>query len=280
MTDQQKRARLREILTDPNGAIAPGVTDALFARLVQDCGYAAAHLSGNAIHKNFCLPDRNLLTTTQIAQRIGQISEATDIPLIVDGGSICADSIALTRAVRLYERAGAAAVRFEDALVNEYGAAPEELAIAPIAVVVERIRAAVEARRDPSLVLIARCDSRPKESLNQIRERLAAYAEAGADAIGVQLTDVDDFRQIGANAPAPLVALWPKAKLNASDYFAMGFRIALTPSSISLAATTAAREMLIELRQTGNDRTYFARQKELAATESWYKQLGTKRKQI
>jgi len=280
MTDQQKRARLREILSNPKGDIAPGVTDALFARLVQDCGYAAAHLSGNAIHKNFCLPDRNLLTTTQIAQRIGQISEATDIPLIVDGGSICADSIALTRAVKLYERAGAAAVRFEDALVNEYGAAPEELAIAPISVVVDQIKAAVDARRDPSLVLIARCDSRPKESLNQVRERLAAYAEAGADAVGVQLTDVEDFRQIGASAPAPLVTLWPKANLSASEFFAMGFRIALTPSSIPLAATTAAREMLIELLHNGNDRAYFAKQKALAATESWYKQLGTKRKQI
>ena len=162
--------------------------------------------------------------------------------------------------------------------MNEYGATPEELAIAPIAEVVERIKAAVDARRDPSLVLIARCDSRPKESLNQVHERLAAYAEAGADAVGVQLTDVEDFRQIGANAAAPLVTLWPKAKLNASDYFAMGFRIALTPSSIPLAATTAAREMLIELRQDGNDRAYFARQEEHAATENWYKQLGTKRK--
>ena len=77
MNDQQKRARLRELLSDSKGAIAPGVTDALFARLAQDCGYEAAHLSGNAIHKNFCLPDRNLLTTTQVAQRIGQISEAS-----------------------------------------------------------------------------------------------------------------------------------------------------------------------------------------------------------
>ncbi|MGZ9130498.1 MAG: isocitrate lyase, partial [Candidatus Binatia bacterium] len=66
MNDQQKRARLRELLSDSKGAIAPGVTDALFARLAQDCGFNAVHLSGNAIHKNFCLPDRNLLTTTQI----------------------------------------------------------------------------------------------------------------------------------------------------------------------------------------------------------------------
>lgn len=277
MNDHQKRARLRELLGDPKGAIAPGVTDALFARLAQDCGFNAVHLSGNAIHKNYCLPDRNLLTTTQVAQRIGQISEATDIPLIVDGGSICAETIALTRAVQLFERAGAAAIRFEDAAVNEYGAAPEELAIAPTAVVVDQIKAAVDARRDPALVVIARCDSRPKESLDQVRERLAAYAAAGADAVGVQLTDVGDFRRIGASAPAPMVTLWPKAQMNAAEFFAAGFRIALTPSSIPLAATNAAREMLIELNRQGNDRNYFARQKELPATERWYKQLGTNR---
>jgi 2-methylisocitrate lyase-like PEP mutase family enzyme len=156
MNDQQKRARLRALLNDSKGAIAPGVTDALFARLAQDCGFSAVHLSGNAIHKNFCLPDRNLLTTTQVAQRTGQISEATDIPLIVDGGSICAETIALTRAVKLYERAGAAAIRFEDALVNEYGASPEDLAIAPTSVVVEQIKAAVDARRDAAFVVITR----------------------------------------------------------------------------------------------------------------------------
>ena len=278
MTDQEKRQRLRAILADPTGAIAPGVTDALFARLAQDCGYSAVHLSGNAIHKNFCLPDRNLLTATQIGQRIGQIAEATDIPVIVDSGSICAETIALARAVKLYERAGAAALRFEDALVNEYGAAPEDLAIAPISVVVDCIKAAADARRDKALVLIARCDSRPAESLDQVCERLAAYAEAGADAVGVQLTDGADFRRIGAGAPAPVVTLWPKAQMSAAEFFAMGFRIALTPSSIPLAATAAARAMLLELKQTGNDRDYFARQQGFAEADAWYKKVGSTRK--
>ncbi len=275
MTDREKRARLRELLNDPKGAIAPGVTDALFARLAQDCGYQAVHLSGNAIHKNFCLPDRNLLTTTQVGQRIGQISEATDIPLIVDGGSICAETIALTRAVKLYERAGAAAIRFEDAAVNEYGAAPEELAIAPTSLVVDQIKAAVDGRRDSTFVVIARCDSRPKESLDQVCQRMAAYA--AADAVGVQLTDVAEFRHVGAAVGAPIVTLWPKALMSAAEFFGAGFRIALTPSSIPLAATNAAREMLIEMKQSGNDREYFARQKTLAATEIWYKKLGTSR---
>ena len=275
MNDRQKRVRLRELLAGPNGIIAPGVTDALFARLAQDCGYSAAHLSGNAIHKNFCLPDRNLLSVTQIAQRTAQIVEAIEIPLIVDGGSACIEMEALARAVKLYERGGAAALRFEDALLNEYGAPAESLALAPPQLMIERIKAAANARTDESLVLVARCDSRPKESLNQVQERLAAYVEAGADAVGVQLNDNEDFRRIGATAPAPLVSMWPRARMSAFEFIKMGYRIALMPSSIPMAAITAARELLLELTRSGRDQDYFARQREFADSESWYKNLGT-----
>jgi len=274
MNDRQKRARLRELLAGPNGIIAPGVTDALFARLAQDCGYSAVHLSGNAIHKNFCLPDRNLLSVTQIAQRTAQIVEATEIPLIVDGGSACIEMKALARAVKLYERGGAAALRFEDALLNEYGAPAESLAIAPPQLMIERIKAAANARTDESLVLIARCDSRPKESLNQVQERLAAYVEAGADAVGVQLNDIEEFRRIAATAPAPLVSMWPRARMSAFEFIKMGYRIALMPSSVPMAAITAARELLLELTRSGRDQDYFARQREFADSESWYKNLG------
>jgi 2-methylisocitrate lyase-like PEP mutase family enzyme len=274
MNDRQKRVRLRELLAGPNGIIAPGVTDALFARLAQDCGYSAAHLSGNAIHKNFCLPDRNLLSVTQIAQRTAQIVEATEIPLIVDGGSACIEMKALARAVKLYERGGAAALRFEDALLNEYGAPAESLALAPPQLMIERIKAAANARTDESLVLIARCDSRPKESLNQVQERLAAYVEAGADAVGVQLNDIEEFRRIAATAPAPLVSMWPRARMSAFEFIKMGYRIALMPSSVPMAAITAARELLLELTRSGRDQDYFARQREFADSESWYKNLG------
>ena len=275
MNDRQKRARLRELLAGPNGIIAPGVTDALFARLAQDCGYSAVHLSGNAIHKNFCLPDRNLLTVTQIAQRTAQIVEATEIPLIMDGGSACIEMKALARAVKLYERGGAAALRFEDALLNEYGTPAESLAIAPPQLMIERIKAAANARTDETLVLIARCDSRPKESLNQVQERLAAYVEAGADAVGVQLNDIEEFRRIAATAPAPLVSMWPRARMSAFEFIKMGYRIALMPSSVPMAAITAARELLLELTRSGRDQDYFARQREFADSESWYKNLGT-----
>lgn len=275
MNDREKRARLRAVLAGPTGIIAPGVTDALFARLAQDCGYDAVHLSGNAIHKNFCLPDRNLLSVTQIAQRTAQIAEATEIPLIVDGGPACIESEALARAVKLYERAGAAALRFEDALLNEYGTPAASLAIASLQLMVERIKAAADARKDETLVLIARCDARPKESLNQVQVRLAAYVEAGADAVGVQLNDIEEFRRIGASAPAPLVTMWPRARMTAFEFIDMGYRIALMPSSVPVAAVTAARELLLELKRSGRDQDYFGRQGQFTDSDAWYKNLGT-----
>jgi 2-methylisocitrate lyase-like PEP mutase family enzyme len=159
-------------------------------------------------------------------------------------------------------------------LLNEYGAAREDLAIAPRSMMTERIKAAADTRRDPSLVLIARCDSRAKESLTQVQERLAAYVEAGADAVGVQLDDVEDFRRVGATAPAPLVSMWPRPLMTAFEFLSCGFRIALMPSTVPLTALTAAREMLLDLRQSGNDRNYFAQQKNFSETDRWYKNIG------
>ncbi|HEY7165431.1 MAG TPA: isocitrate lyase/PEP mutase family protein [Candidatus Binatia bacterium] len=269
MNDHEKRLRLRALLTAAKGSLAPGVSDAMFARLAADCGYAAVHLSGNAIHKNFCLVDENLLSAAEIAARAAQINEAVEIPLIVDGGPADKPNKLLTRAVREFERAGAAAIRLEDS-----SAGSEKNSALPKAQMIDRIKNALDARRDSALVIIARCDTRPTEPLDKVLERITAYGEAGADAVGVQLTDVAEFRQTGSTIRSPLVSMWPKTLMSASEFLEIGFKIALMPSSVPLAALSAAREMLLELRETATDRNYFKRQKEFPATESWYKNLG------
>ncbi|MGB7949759.1 MAG: isocitrate lyase/phosphoenolpyruvate mutase family protein, partial [Candidatus Binatia bacterium] len=205
MIDKEKRLRLREILADSQGTVAPGIVEPIFARLAADCGYQVVHLSGNAIHKSFCLPDRNLLTVTEIAQRASQIADAIDIPLIVDGGITDRGKDAIGRAVHSLERAGAAAIRLEDSSYDPDRAADGEVNVIAQSQMVDSIKAAADARDDAGLVLIARCDARPRESLAQVEERLAAYAEAGADAVGVQLSDTEEFRRIGACCRAPLV---------------------------------------------------------------------------
>jgi methylisocitrate lyase len=273
MTDRQKRARLREILADSKGAIAPGITDPIFARLAADCGYSAVHLSGNAIHKSFCLPDRNLLTVAEIASRTAQIAEATDLPLIVDGGPAARQTDVIARTVRSLERAGSAALRFEDGYLDDLHSKADGVAVLPKTLMVDRIKAAVDVRIDPTLVLIARCDARCRESLGHVQERLAAYVEAGADAVGVQLSDAEEFHHIGARSRAPLVSLWPKARMTVLEFLKLGFRIALMPSSVSLAALSAVKEMLLELKDKGTERDYFNRQKDVQEVERWYRDL-------
>jgi methylisocitrate lyase len=277
MTDRQKRARLREILADSKGAIAPGITDPIFARLAADCGYSAVHLSGNAIHKSFCLPDRNLLTLAEIASRTAQIADATSVPLIVDGGPAAKQADAIARAVRSLERAGAAALRFEDSYLDDLHSDAGDVTVLPKGLMIDRIKVAVDVRIDPTLVLIARCDARCRETLGHVQERLAAYIEAGVDAVGVQLSDVEEFRQVGAGSPAPLVSLWPKARMTVLEFLQLGFKIALLPSSVSLAALSAVKEMLLELKDKGTERHYFNRQKHVQEVERWYRDLNIHR---
>lgn len=272
MTNRQKRVRLREILADSKGILAPGVTDPIFARLAADCGYSAVHLSGNAIHKSFCLPDRNLLTVTEIASRALQITDATDLPLIVDGGPAARQAHGIARVVRSLEGAGSAALRFEDGYLDDLDS-EAAVAVLPKTLMVDRIKAAVDARIDPALVLIARCDARCRESLGDVQERLTAYVEAGADAVGVQLSEVEEFRDVGARSPAALVSLWPKARMTALEFLQLGFKIALMPSSVSLAAVSAVKEMLLELKNQGTERNYFDRQRDIKEVERWYKDL-------
>jgi methylisocitrate lyase len=277
MNDKEKRLRLREILADPQGAVAPGIVEPIFARLAADCGFHVVHLSGNAILKSFCLPDRNLLTVTVIAQRASQIADAIDIPLIVDGGITDRGKDAIGRAVHSLERAGAAAVRLEDSSYDPDRAADGEVNVIAQSLMVDSIKAAADARDDDGLVLIARCDARLRESLAQVEERLAAYAEAGADAVGVQLSDTEEFLRIGACCRAPLVSLWPRTRMTVFEFLQAGYRIALLPSSVSLAALAAARQMLLELKETGTERDYFKRQNNFQEVESWYRNLDIRR---
>lgn len=277
MTDLEKRVCLREILSASRGVIAPGIADPMFAKLAEDCGYPVIHLSGNAIHKSFCLPDDNLITFTEIESRAARIADATDIPLIVDLGSGNREVMQIGRAVRLLERAGVAAIRIEDSYQEYHGAGkPLKTMILPTTVMAGKIKAAADSRSDSSVVLVARCDSRSIESLEAVEERLARYAEAGADALGVQLSQPAEFFQIARACSKPLVSLWPRKLMSVFEFLQSGFRVALLPSAISLAAVSAARQMLIELSRSGTERDYFDRVIEREEAERWYRQLGDK----
>ena len=280
MNDHAKRLRFREILGGTSGVVAPGAAEPWLARLVQDCGYTAVHASGNAIHKQLALPDSGLITMTEVAQLAATISVAVDIPLIVDGETGYGGPDQTARSLRLFERAGAAAVRFEDSVFAKsgYGVAGKA-GVTPVSEMTDKIKAAVDARTDNSLAIILRCDTRACESLPQIQDRLMAYVEAGADAVGVHLSDVTELRQIAAQSPAPLVTLWPRNLMPVHEFLTMGYKVALLPSSAPLAAAAAVRAMLLELKEKGTERPYFSQLEDFNWISRWYANLGKRPKE-
>lgn len=276
MNDHDKRLRFRDILASPGGSVAPSAPDPMFARLIQDCGYPLVHLAGNGMHRSLLLADRSLVTMTEMVDRATTIARVLDVPLMADGETGYGGPEQTARSVKLFERAGVAGIRFEDSLfgdngINRMGAS----GVTPVEGMVDKIKAAVDARADEALVIVVRCDSRQVEPLSQLQERIGAYVTAGADGIGVTLPDAAELRAIGANPPAPLLNPWPRAGINSTDeLFAIGFKIALMTSFVSLTALAAARSMLLNLRKTGRVDGYVTDVDGYPEIRRWYEDLG------
>jgi 2-methylisocitrate lyase-like PEP mutase family enzyme len=274
MDDHAKRLCFREILNAPGGVMAPSAPDPMFARLIQDCGYKLFHLAGNGMHRSLVLPDCSMVTMTEMADRAGTIAEVLDIPVLVDGETGYGGPLQTARAVRAFERAGVAGIRFEDSRFGENGIDAVRPPL-PVSEMVDKIKAAADARTDTTLVLAVRCDARAAETREQVLERIGAYVDAGTDAIGVHLTDAEDHKWFGATAPAPLINPWPRAGINTmSEFFALGYKVALVTSSVSMAALAAARAMLLELKNAGRQDNYFDRAPGFDEVRRWYRDLG------
>jgi methylisocitrate lyase len=176
--------------------------------------------------------------------------------------------------VRAFERAGVAGIRFED---SEFGENGIDAVRPPLSVsaMVEKIKAAADARTDSAMVLAVRCDSRAVESREQVLARIGAYVEAGSDAIGVHLTSAEDHKWFGAATKTPLMNPWPRAGIDTmSEFFNLGYKVALVTSSVSMAALAAARTMLLTLKEKGSQEEYFKSVPGFGDIHSWYRDLG------
>lgn len=246
----------------------------MFARLIEDCGYQLFHLAGNGMHRSRVLPDCSMVTMTEMAERASSIAEILSIPMIVDGETGYGGPLQTARAVRAFERAGVAGIRFEDSVFGQNGIDAERPTVT-VSEMVDKIKAMADARTDAAMVLAVRCDARAAETREQVLERIDAYVSAGIDAIGVHLTDADEHKWFGARVPVPLMNPWPRAGIDTmAEYFALGYKVALVTSSVSMAALAAARTMLLELKNTGRQDNYFANVPGFAETRDWYRDLG------
>lgn len=250
--------RLRRRLADGPVLVAPGAPDALTARLVERAGFEAVYFTGAGFsYTHLGAPDLGLVTLTETAWRVSGVVEATELPVIVDADDGYGGPFNVMRTVRLLEAAGAAAVQLEDQVAPKRCGHLAGKQVVPPEVMVGKIRAATDARRDPALVIVARTDARAAEGLDGALERAHRYREAGADVLFVEAPrSQEELARIARELPPPVMVNMVEGGvtplLSVPELDSMGFRLVIFPGSAVRAAAAAILRALTALRRDGS----------------------------
>ena len=256
----QARTRLRELLADPAPLVAPGAYDALSARLVEQAGFEAVYMTGfGTSASQLGRPDVGLLSGAEMVDQVRRLVEAVDRPVIADADTGYGNAINVIRTVRAYEQAGVAALHLEDQVMPKKCGHMSGKVVIPAEEMVGKIRAAVDARRDPELVLIARTDAAAVHGLDDAIARARAYAEAGADVLFVEApTSEDAIARVASELGdvAPLVFNWAEGgrtpPIPLERIAELGFSLVIYPIATLLAATAAVRSVLQTIATDGS----------------------------
>jgi 2-methylisocitrate lyase-like PEP mutase family enzyme len=199
------RQEFRALLKPGAALILPGVANALAARVAADCGFAAAYVTGAGIANSFLgIPDNGLVTLTELVSHVGAIREAFAGPLMVDADTGFGNALNMRRTVRMLERAGADAIQIEDQVFPKRCGHFEGKQVIASAEMVAKIKAAVDARADPDLIIVARTDAIAVEGFDAALDRAHSFREAGADVGFVEAPTTQE--QIAAIGRLP----WPQ----------------------------------------------------------------------
>lgn len=252
------RRRLRSILDRRDATILPGAPNALFARIIEDLGYECAYVTGAGIaNMHLGVPDIGLVTLTELADHVAAISDAVDIPLLVDGDTGFGNPVNVIRTVKAIERAGAAGIQIEDQVFPKKCGHFAGKGVIAADEMVQKIKAAVDARVDGDFQIVARTDAIATHGLDAAIERAHAYIEAGADATFVEAPlAVEDMARIARDLPVPQVANivhGGKTPPLARDELAgLGFSAVLYANAALQSAVLAVTEVLESLKSEGS----------------------------
>src|SRR6266852_3658860 len=191
--------RLRELLAGPDLIVAPGAYDALSARLIAQTGFPAVYMTGFGTAASVLgQPDVGLLTMSEMVSRAAALAAVVgDLPLIADADTGYGNPINVRRTIREYERAGVAGLHIEDQVWPKKCGHMEGKQVIPMDEMVQKIRAAIDARQDPDFVIIARTDANAVHGLEDAIQRGQAYREAGADVIFIEAPrSIEELRTI------------------------------------------------------------------------------------
>jgi 2,3-dimethylmalate lyase len=252
------RRRLRELLSGGQLVPAPGVYDAMSARLVEAAGFPAVYMSGFGVTASLLgRPDIGLLGMSEMAQAARRIVSAVDVPVIADADTGYGNAINVIRTVQEYEASGVAAMHIEDQVMPKRCGHMTGKQVVPAEVMIDKVKAAVAARQDPDLVLIARTDAAAVEGIDAAIDRALRYREAGADMLFLDaLSSQEDIEKAATALAAEQVLFsWGEGGLTPPTTLdqlrGWGFSIVIFPVAALLASVSATRALLAQVTGDG-----------------------------
>ena len=248
-------ARLRALLAQPEILVLPGVHDALSARLAANTGFDAIAAGGNAATGTLlAAPDMGQLGMRDYADHYGRIVAAAGVPVLVDADTGFGGVHNAAQTIRAFERAGAAGLFMEDQVTPKRCGYLAGKAVVPVADQLAKLRAALDARRDPAFLLCARTDALAVEGIAAAIDRAGEYRRVGVDMVFVQGADTQDsLRQVCQAVPglhlANVSQATAGAKLTIDQAQAAGAAAVMFPIAALLAATAAMERVLQALHR-------------------------------
>ncbi len=249
--------KLRSLLTSGRIAVAPGAYDGLSARLVEQAGFPAVYASGGAIARSTGVPDLGLLSMNSIVDRLASMVDVVGVPIVADADTGYGNALNTQAAARAFERAGVAAFHLEDQTFPKKCGHYDDKTLITKAEMVQKVKAARDALRDPDFVLIARTDAIAVEGFAAAIDRASAYLEAGANMAFVEApTSEAEIAEIAKRLPGwKLINMFEGGKtplLPAPRLQALGFNLVIIPSDTQRAAIKAMQRVLAAIASDGS----------------------------
>jgi len=260
VTPPDKRARFRERLNSGELLQLPGAFNPLSAKLIQDHNFDGVYISGAVISADLGLPDIGLTTLTEVALRARQISRVTDLPTLVDADTGFGEPMNVARTVQEMEDSGVAGLHIEDQVNPKRCGHLDGKAVVDSDTAIQRIRAAVDARRDPNLLVMARTDIRALEGVDAAITRAKQLVDAGADAIFPEaMASLAEFAAVRAAIDVPLLA--NMTEFGKSELFTtrqlsdVGVNVVIYPVTLLRSAMGASERTLEFIRAEGTQQS-------------------------
>lgn len=256
--------------------VMPGVFNGITARLAEDTGFKALYISGAGLANGVAMPDIGLLTMTEVITQASYIIDAVDTPCIVDCDTGFGEAINVMRMVGDIEKISASGVQIEDQEMPKKCGHLSGKRLVSSEVMMEKILAAIEARKDPQFLIIARTDAREAEGLEGAIRRACTYVEAGSDCIFPEaLESREEFITFAKEVKAPLLANMTEfgktPYISVSEFEDMGYSMVIFPLTAFRVMLKSVKDVFERLKAEGTQKDFLV---EMFTREELYRLIG------